>query len=137
LFSNEAVRAGDTAVAMGYPLAGFLADTANVSVGNVSAMAGRFNDSRFLQITTPIQPGNSGGGLFDADGGIIGVVQSKLDALNALKYFGDVPQNVNFAIKAESARAFLNSNGIKYQMSPNLGKNFRRVISVKWQGPLR
>jgi S1-C subfamily serine protease len=78
LFSNEPVRAGDTAVAMGYPLAGFLADTANVSVGNVSALAGPFNDSRFLQITTPIQPGNSGGGLFDSNGGIIGIVQSKL-----------------------------------------------------------
>jgi S1-C subfamily serine protease len=54
LFSNEAVRAGDTAVAMGYPLAGFLADTVNVSVGNISALAGPFNDSRFLQVTTPI-----------------------------------------------------------------------------------
>jgi hypothetical protein len=47
---------------------------------------------------------------------------SKLDVLKALKYFGDLPQNVNLAIKAESARAFLNSDGIKYQMSPNLGK---------------
>jgi S1-C subfamily serine protease len=122
LFSNETVRAGDTAVAMGYPLAGVLADTANVSVGHVSALAGLFNDSRFLQVTTPIQPGNSGGGLFDANGGIIGVVQSKLDLAKFVKYFGDLPQNVNFAIKTETARAFLNSNGIKYQVSPNLGK---------------
>jgi S1-C subfamily serine protease len=75
LFSNEAVRAGDTAVAMGYPLAGVLADTANVSVGNISALAGQLNDSRLLQVTTPIQPGNGGGGLFDANGGIFGVVQ--------------------------------------------------------------
>src|SRR5215471_18838798 len=37
LFSNEPVHAGDTAIAMGYPLAGVLADTANVTVGNVSA----------------------------------------------------------------------------------------------------
>jgi hypothetical protein len=122
LFSSDTVRAGDTAIAMGFPLAGVLADTANVTVGNVSALAGPLNDSRFLQITTPIQPGNSGGGLFDANGGIIGVVQSKLDVLNALKYFGDLPQNVNFAIKAETARAFLTSNAIKFQISPNLGK---------------
>ena len=73
------VRAGDTAIAMGFPLTGLLADTANVTVGNVSALGGPNNDSRFVQITTPIQPGNSGGGLFDANGGIIGVVQSTLD----------------------------------------------------------
>jgi S1-C subfamily serine protease len=34
------VRAGDTVVALGYPLAGLLASTANLSVGNVSALAG-------------------------------------------------------------------------------------------------
>ena len=122
IFSNEPVHAGDAVVAMGYPLSGFLADTANVSVGNVSAMAGPFNDSRLLQMTAPIQPGNSGGGLFDGNGGIIGIVQSKLDALKAIKNFGDIPQNVNFAIKAETARAFLDSKNVKYQMSPNLGK---------------
>jgi hypothetical protein len=128
LFSNEPVHAGDTAIAMGYPLSGVLADTANVTVGNVSALAGPLNDSRFLQVTTPLQPGNSGGGLFDSNGGIIGIVQSKLDVANAVKYFGDIPQNVNFAIKAEQARAFLDSNGIKYQAAPNLG---RRLSSTE------
>jgi hypothetical protein len=122
LFSSDAVRAGDTAVAMGFPLAGVLADTANVTVGNVSALAGPYNDSRFLQITTPIQPGNSGGGLFDANGGIIGVVQSTLDVTKIFEIVGDIPQNVNFAIKAETARGFLSSNRIKFQMSPNLGR---------------
>jgi hypothetical protein len=122
LFSNLPVHAGDTAIAMGYPLAGVLADAANVTVGNVSALAGLLNDSRFLQITTPVQPGNSGGGLFDSNGGIIGIVQGRLDVAKFLKYFGDIPQNVNFAIKAEQARAFLDSNGVKYQAAPNLGR---------------
>ena len=31
-------------------------------------------------------------------------------------------QNVNFAIKAETARGLLSSNGIKFQMSPNFGR---------------
>jgi hypothetical protein len=50
------------------------------------------------------------------------VVQSKLDLVNVLKIFGDLPQNVNFAIKNETALAFLRSNNIKFQSSPNLGK---------------
>jgi S1-C subfamily serine protease len=55
------VRAGDVVVALGYPLSGLLATTANLSVGNVSALAGLGDDSRYLQISAPVQPGNSGG----------------------------------------------------------------------------
>jgi S1-C subfamily serine protease len=40
------VRAGDAVVVLGYPLSGLLATTANLSVGNVSALAGLGDDSR-------------------------------------------------------------------------------------------
>jgi S1-C subfamily serine protease len=96
-FSNEPVRAGDAVVAMGYPLSGVLADTANVSPGFVSALAGMQNDSRVLQITAPVQPGNSGGARYDSNGGIVGIVESKL-GLHYTEMTGDIPQNVNFAI---------------------------------------
>ena len=39
------VRAGDAVVALGYPLSGLLARTANLTVGNVSALAGLRDDS--------------------------------------------------------------------------------------------
>jgi hypothetical protein len=121
LFSNDPSRAGDTVVAVGFPLAGVLADTANVTVGNVSALAGIKGDTRYLQITAPIQPGNSGGAVFDANGGIIGIVHGVLD--NKSIGDGDVQQqNVNFAIKAGIARSFLDGSNVKYQVSPNLGK---------------
>jgi S1-C subfamily serine protease len=61
------VRPGDTIVALGYPLSGLLSSDANVSVGNVSALAGLRDDSRYLQISAPVQPGNSGGPLLDAN----------------------------------------------------------------------
>ena len=69
-------------MALGYPLFGLLASTANLSVGNVSALAGLGDDSRYLQISAPVQPGNSGGPLLDASGNsyLIGIVTSKLDA---------------------------------------------------------
>ena len=51
---GPAVRAGDTVVALGYPLSGLLATTANLSVGNVSALAGLADDSRYVQISTPV-----------------------------------------------------------------------------------
>ena len=104
------VRAGDAVVVLGYPLSGLLATTANLSVGNVSALAGLGDDSRYLQISAPVQPGNSGGPLLDASGSLVGIVTGKLKP-----YMGDVPQNVNFALKAEVARIFLDSKGIAYQ----------------------
>jgi hypothetical protein len=62
------VRPGEAVVALGYPLSGLLSSEANVSVGNVSALAGLHDDSRYLQISAPVQPGNSGGPLLDASG---------------------------------------------------------------------
>ena len=47
------VRAGETVVALGYPLSGLLATSANLTVGNVSALAGLSDDSRYLQISSP------------------------------------------------------------------------------------
>jgi len=110
------VRGGDAIVALGYPLSGVLATEANVSVGNVSALAGVADDSRYLQISAPVQPGNSGGPLLDASGHLVGIVTAKLNALRVARFTGDIPENVNFALKAEVARTFLNSKGIKYQM---------------------
>jgi len=109
------VRAGDAVVALGYPLSGLLATTANLSVGNVSALAGLSDDSRYLQISAPVQPGNSGGPLLDGSGHLVGIVTAKLDAMRIARFTGDVPQNVNFVLKAEVARTFLDSKGIAYQ----------------------
>jgi S1-C subfamily serine protease len=74
------IRAGDSIVALGYPLSGLLSSDANLSVGNVSALAGLRDDSRYLQISAPVQPGNSGGPLLDASGHLVGIVTAKLDA---------------------------------------------------------
>jgi uncharacterized membrane protein (UPF0127 family) len=107
-------RAGESVVALGYPLSGLLASTANLTVGNVSALAGLHDDSRYLQISAPVQPGNSGGPLLDASGHVVGIVTAKLN-WRVAKFTGDIPQNVNFAIKAEVVRAFLDSKSIAYQ----------------------
>jgi len=109
------VRAGDAVVALGYPLSGLLARSANLTVGNVSALAGLRDDSRYLQISAPVQPGNSGGPLLDASGHLVGIVTSKLNAAQIARFTGDIPQNVNFALKAEVARTFLDSKSIAYQ----------------------
>ena len=116
---GKPVRAGDVVVAVGYPLSGLLATTPNVSVGNVSALAGLGDNSRYLQISAPVQPGNSGGPLLDASGHLVGIVTGKLNAAAVQRFTGDIPQNVNFALKAEVARTFLDSKNIPYQNAPS------------------
>lgn len=109
------LRPGETIIALGYPLSGVLATGANLTVGNVSALAGISDDSRFLQMSAPVQPGNSGGPLVDSSGHVVGIVTAKLDALRVARAIGDVPQNVNFALKAQVARTFLDSKLINYK----------------------
>jgi S1-C subfamily serine protease len=57
------VRLGESVEAFGYPLSQVLATS--VTTGNVTALAGLGDDSRFFQISAPVQPGNSGGSLLD------------------------------------------------------------------------
>jgi tetratricopeptide (TPR) repeat protein len=109
------VRAGDTVVALGYPLPSLLSSSATLTVGYVSALTGFEDDARYLQISAPVQPGNSGGPLVDASGHLAGIVTSKLNAENVARFIGDIPQNVNFAIKAEVVRTFLDGKGIAYK----------------------
>lgn len=108
------VRVGETVAAYGYPLAGLLASGGNFTTGNISATAGLGDDTRFLQISAPVQPGNSGGPVLDQSGNVVGVVVAKLDALKFAKLTDDVPQNVNFAIKATVLVNFLETTGLAY-----------------------
>ena len=82
----------------------------------MTALAGIGDDSRFYQISAPVQPGNSGGPLLDENGNLIGIVSSKLNFLSEIKTQGDIPQNVNFAIKASVVANFLQDNSIKFQI---------------------
>ena len=69
-------------------------------------MNGFADDPRGWQVSVPVQPGNSGGPLLDENGNLIGVVVAKL-GLTAAKAIGDMPQNVNYAIKSAYALPLL------------------------------
>ncbi len=97
----------------GYPLHGLLGGL-NVSRGSVSSLKGIQGDEKSIQISAPVQPGNSGGPAIDKQGGVVGVVVSKLDTVALADATGDIAQNINFAIRGSLAKVFLASNGIIY-----------------------
>lgn len=107
------VKLGEDIAAFGFPLKGLLASSGNFTRGSVTALAGMQDDSRYLQISSPVQPGNSGGPLLDQFGNVVGVVVSKLNALKLAAVTDDIAQNINFAIKASLAASFLLSNGVQ------------------------
>jgi len=111
---GKAIRAGEDVIVVGFPLQGTLANQMNVTTGTVSALAGIGNDVTQLQLTAPVQPGNSGGPLLDKSGNIVGVVVAKIAALNMVTQSGAIPENVNFAIKGEIARAYLESRRVDH-----------------------
>ncbi|MGE5512075.1 MAG: trypsin-like peptidase domain-containing protein [Bacteroidota bacterium] len=106
------VKVGETVATYGFPLSGLLATTGNFTIGNISATAGLLDDTRMLQVSSPVQPGNSGGPLLDEAGNVVGVVVGKLNAIALASVTKDVAQNVNFAIKASIAINFLEANGM-------------------------
>ena len=132
---DRPLRSGDDVVVVGYPLSSLLSNEANVTSGVISAMAGMHGDVRHYQITAPVQKGNSGGPLADTSGNVIGIVSSKLNAMKIAGQTGDIPQNINFAIKSELARKFLDNYSVAYATGPanapmsaaDVGERIKRV----------
>ncbi|NLH80707.1 MAG: trypsin-like peptidase domain-containing protein [Phyllobacteriaceae bacterium] len=116
--SGAQIRLGDPIVLFGYPLAGELTITGNLSTGLVSAMAGPGEDVTRMQISAPVQSGNSGGAVVDQSGHVVGVVVAKANTRARGDGNTEVLQNVNFAIKAGVAGYFLDANQIPWTQEP-------------------
>jgi S1-C subfamily serine protease len=115
LIKEKPIRSGESVVAIGYPFHGLLTSDFTVTTGIVSSLSGILNDTRFLQISAAVQPGNSGGPLLSSSGEVVGVVAAKLNALKFVKATGNIPENINFAIKTGALRDFLDNSVVAYQ----------------------
>ena len=94
---------GDTVFTIGYPTPDLLGTDPKYTNGTVSALSGLRGDASFLQISVPIQPGNSGGPLVNEDGDVIGVVVATASAPAFIRATDSIPQNINWAVKSAFA----------------------------------
>lgn len=115
---------GDAVSVLGFPLTTVLGDGLRVTTGIVSALSGFGGDSTRLQISAPVNAGNSGGPVLDEAGAVAGVVVGKLDARLGV-------ENVSFAIRAEQLHRFIAANrlpvqpGLVSKPGRNLGERIR------------
>lgn len=119
---DRSMKSGDSIVAVGFPLHGYLTSDLTVTTGIVSSLSGPRNDTSRLQISAAVQAGNSGGPLFDTSGLVAGVVVSKLNAVRMFRETGQLTENVNFAIKTGALRDFLDNSVVSYQTAGPKGE---------------
>jgi S1-C subfamily serine protease len=109
-------KLGESIGVIGYPLTGILSSEPKATFGQINSVAGVNNDYTLLQISAPVQPGNSGGPVLDSSGLVVGIVVSQA-SLAVVAMAGNVPQNINFAIRGEVAQIFLTARGVKLATS--------------------
>lgn len=107
----EKADAGEKVFTIGFPMNDIMGSNFKVTDGIISAQTGIADDVRYFQITVPVQPGNSGGPLFNKSGNVIGLTTAKLNS----KAVGTDVENVNYAIKASYLTTL-------YNMLPNAEK---------------
>lgn len=90
IIANRSSDVGSSIFVLGYPLRATMGDEVKLTNGIISSKSGFQGDVTSYQITSPVQPGNSGGPLFDDNGNIIGIVNAK--------HVG--AENVSYAIKS-------------------------------------
>lgn len=86
----NATDVGTSVFTMGFPLSNFLGEEMKVTDGIISSKSGYNGNIVTYQITAPIQPGNSGGALFDKKGNLVGITNAGVPGA----------ENVSYAIKS-------------------------------------
>ncbi len=100
---------GESVFTLGFPYVSTMGEEVKLTSGIISALSGFQNDNSTFQISTPIQPGNSGGPVFNSAGQLIGIICAK--HLNA--------ENVSYAIKIKYLLTLLNNSAIPISINTN------------------
>lgn len=117
---------GESVFVLGYPLTTTMGDEIKLTTGIISSHSGFEGNKAQYQISAPIQPGNSGGPLFDDDGNVVGIVNAKHTGA----------ENVGYAIKTAYLQALVeqlpDKNGVLPTTNRLSGLNLpQKVKNVK------
>lgn len=109
-FNTNILDVGSSVFALGYPLTQIMGNEIKFTDGKISSKSGFQGDITTYQISVPIQPGNSGGPLFDEKGNLVGITSSGVN-----KQLAD---NANYAIKTSYLKLLIDSTNDRIEL-PN------------------
>lgn len=101
-FKVTTADVGTEIFVLGYPMTEIMGDEIKVTNGIISARTGFQGDVSTYQMTAPIQPGNSGGPVFDCNGNLIGISVAHIK--------NEIAQNVNYAVKLSYLQNLIESS---------------------------
>jgi hypothetical protein len=133
--STRPPRPASSVFTIGYPHTGLLGKNPKYTEGTISSLTGLDDDIRVMQVSVPVQSGNSGGPLLDDSGFVIGVIASKLAAAQVFQWTGDMPQNVNYALKSIYLKALLEARAIPHALKTEAGTQTARSDLVERLSP--
>ncbi len=113
--STATPRIGAEAAVGGFPFGPAL-PAATVTFGTIEDVAGLNGEADLLRLAAETEAGDVGGPVFDASGGVAGVLLP--DASDDAR---QLPPGVRFAAKAGVASAFLSAQGVALQSSAETG----------------
>lgn len=114
--AQDPVRVGARVFTIGYPNPTLMGSEPKLTDGIINSLTGVGDDPRTYQISVPLQVGNSGGPLLNMRGEVLGITTYKLNAAKVFKWTGDLPQNVNYAVKVAYLKVLLASVSSKHKV---------------------
>lgn len=115
---------------IGFPKIGRLVSEKRITSGIYNGEQRFGNRQDWFQLSAEIHKGNSGSPVIGADGKVYGVISHKLNAQQIAKKYGDLPQNVNFALKSSKLLEFLSMYNIQTTSGAFNPKVFKRPFEV-------
>jgi serine protease Do len=112
-FAAKPARLNSDITVAGFPLQGILSGL-NITRGSISSMEG-LEDATQMQISAPVQPGNSGGPIVDRFGRVVGIVVSRLNYDYTKRITGAEPQSINFGIRGAIGAMFAGLNDVEVE----------------------
>ena len=114
------VEVGDNIFVLGYPLVTSMGNEIKLTEGVISSSTGYKGNQSMLQISAAVQPGNSGGPLFNEEGDVVGVVCAKHE--NA--------ENANYAVKISYLYSMIEASGYNIEIN-DINKVHKKKLSAK------
>lgn len=107
---SSLAEVGEDVYVLGYPLSTTMGNELKVTDGIISSKTGFQGDITSYQVSAPIQPGNSGGPLFDKKGNLIGVISAKHKEAENVSYAVKSSYLINLINTLERAPSIPNKN---------------------------